>query len=905
MAEGTQDLFLRLGLNYDELESGFVEAESTIRQNMTRLSNENTIIKLRAEAELAGLDEIADAAEIFAIKQRTLNHQIAVQRDRVNVAQAALQDMANRYGATSQQAQRATMSFERQRITLARLEQQLRELNETQNESQNNGGGGFSENIQNILGDFPAVGGKILAVVAAFKAVEESISAVSNKTVELIEKFRELQKQSYDLNMSFAESKKFLRQMRLGGGDYGDFEGYIRGITDAFVKGEYDDPEAVALNKYGAKITDATGRLKNFKDLTEEVYQAWKKADAAGEGIEFLQLTGGEAGIRDAIQFFKRYEEAKEDASKIFDSGIDPDELHKAERALNLLTEQSGEFKDALANMITPAATFAMEKLFEIFHSGTEIVAESTKKIQRWSLIFGEIFSNRQKIFSGEINFDEVFERANEKLKIYNALQEETKKKNDEIKNSSADPLNQYGIKRINQFKEELEDLRIEIDFDGDDYKKSLEQAKIWLERELKNKWFLGKDEENAIRDLYSAKVEQIEQQHAAELEKIQEESAKRTQEMLKNAADIEFEHTHSAFEKQLRDIEQWKDAQLEKATTAEEVAATIKNAAMKEADAFEKEMDRIKGKIESAQDRLARLTLSQYENDVRNAQKQYLEDVKELPKGLADALYRAEIRQIKKRAGEDKSGDYMKRPDGGGSQFLNFTKNQKSWLDVDSKILAQQQIFKNKLYELGNQAVQTADKFKNAGSKINTIQLGWEKFNEWQKSEEKIKFPDEQTGGAIYGDDPFFSHNYEQNGIKIIYGDDESGTTENFSDDFDSEEINFENAIQQMTNSQTQRTAEIVTNIQNLTQNVTQLLNNLSQTAGQIAQTLSTAEKNRKPPPNINIQLTPTINLGGAYVFDNAMKRQLTDDITREVANAVKSAVEGAATQMNFCYGN
>lgn len=95
------------------------------------------------------------------------------------------------------------------------------------------------------------------------------------------------------------------------------------------------------------------------------------------------------------------------------------------------------------------------------------------------------------------------------------------------------------------------------------------------------------------------------------------------------------------------------------------------------------------------------------------------------------------------------------------------------------------------------------------------------------------------------------------------------------------------------------------MTNIQNLTQNVTQLLNNLSQTAGQIAQTLSTAEKNQKQPPNITITVTPNINLGGAYVFDNAMKRQLTDEITSEVANAVKSAVESAATQINFSYGN
>ena len=150
-----------------------------------------------------------------------------------------------------------------------------------------------------------------------------------------------------------------MRQLRLGGGDIGDFEGYIRGITDAFVKGEVDDPEFVALSKYGAQITDATGRLKEFQDIADEVYRAFKKADYAGEAIEFLQLTGGESGIRDAIQFFRRYEEALADAQKISKAGIDESQLHELDRTMNLVAEQATELKNALGDIFVPAAQVA------------------------------------------------------------------------------------------------------------------------------------------------------------------------------------------------------------------------------------------------------------------------------------------------------------------------------------------------------------------------------------------------------------------------------------------------------------------------------------------------------------------------------------------------------------------
>ena len=205
--ESISNLYIRLGLQYDELQSNFIDAQSTIQTNMARLNRQNTIIRLQAQVDISGLDEVTDAAQIFAIRTRALNQQIANQRDRVNMATAQLRNMATAHGENSEQAQRARMAMQREQIALANLEEQLQNLNESQEET-NSGTGDFLESLQGIAGKFaPAVAG-----IAAFTAALKTVSDAQN---ELIEKFRELQNQSYELNMPFDKTKEMLRELRL------------------------------------------------------------------------------------------------------------------------------------------------------------------------------------------------------------------------------------------------------------------------------------------------------------------------------------------------------------------------------------------------------------------------------------------------------------------------------------------------------------------------------------------------------------------------------------------------------------------------------------------------------------------------------------------------------------------
>ena len=222
--------------------------------------------------------------------------------------------------------------------------------------------------------------------------------------------------------------------------------------------------------------------------------------------------------------------------------------------------------------------------------------------------------------------------------------------------------------------------------------KSSFENKKASIEKE-KAAWIkAGMEQEEAIL-LSQRKIEQA-----------KKESLEKINSYVKDAASIEYGLTHDAFEKQLYDIEQWKQAQSEKADTAEEVSAIIANAAAKEADAFEKEMDRIKGKIESLQDKIFAQEHSRAEIDMRNAQKQYESYINEgiYPREMVDRWFKNELRDIQKRRLEDTSGNYSKRPLGNSGnydtgQFIDFNnaveQSTQSLTELDATTLARKQI--------------------------------------------------------------------------------------------------------------------------------------------------------------------------------------------------------------------
>ena len=654
-SESTSDLYIRLGLSTNEFESGFVDAERTLHDNMARLNREMNLVELRAQVEINGLDETADQMQILTIRTRSLSEQIRAQRDRIRLTNASLQSLTQSQGASAMATQNMEARLRREQLALQRLEEQLRRTQQAQQNlnntssaggagaggagststggtsgAGNSGGyGGLEDLVDGVLDKIPP---QARIAAAAIAGLGTAITSAGNASAEMIRKWGELQKQSYELNMSVNDTENFLHHMKLAGGDIGDFEGFIRGISDAMAKGEWDDPEAMVFRRYGETAFDENGRIKGFQEMTETIKRMYDQAKAAGEEIEFLQMLGGESGIRDAIQYFELYEEAKEDAEKIFDAGLDPEEMHESLRALNLLTMQVDEFKDAALNIITPATTLAMKGLFEVVHDGTESLVEGKEELQRWGFIAAETFDtvveklkilkaaydelpnmglldklpeeatqfgglnalSKEKDYAADALFGDIIERAEEEQDKYNSAVEEGAKSwgdfrreqeqgvqtTKEItaateeatnaKQKEIDVLQQYSIQRERDLRDELQEVKLE----NENFKHSydLEVAKLALERErARRQNVLSTGESNAIDELYYEKRLLLEQETQDRLDD------------LRNEATEEFK---TDLEKRIIEIENamddWIDAGMEEAE-AEKYAQALKAKAIKD----------------------------------------------------------------------------------------------------------------------------------------------------------------------------------------------------------------------------------------------------------------------------------------------------------------------------------
>lgn len=818
MAETVDELLFRLHLNADEMNQQFVQVSRTLNQNLTRINRERNLINIQTQIDLQGLDAANDATQIFEIRQRSLQRQLEAQRARLNLLNVALRDTANRTGETSDATQRAQIQYEQARLAVRRLETQLEHLNETQRETANSSTS-WTERIHNTIET-----GRFISAVENIKSVIEGVTA---EVTRLISRFQEMEKTAYDFNLPFDKAKDFAMQIKLAGGEIQDVGGYLRGITDAIVKGEVDDPEWIALSKYGAEIFDETGRLKDYAEILDEVHKAYQRAKAEGSEIEFLQLTGGESGVTDAIQVLERLTDAKKDAAKVFKSGIDPKELQQAEISLNLLIIQLEEFHDSVSDLITPAVIETTENLFEIFRTGTQFVKENKDELRELGATIRDLSSYLPASQSADLFFGSLKKLfKNDSATELMSTADKLKSGLDGLKDKNKNNLSQYGITRTNQFKAEIEDIRLELDY-IDEYERAIAELNLWKQRELYNKTSVSTDERLAIEELYNVKLAKIQRDREETQNQILEESQKRTKALMQESFDVLAERDLSAWEKESIEIKRWEEQALEslenyrdaigdKNEYVTEAAAITVNALAKETAAFEREMDKIRGKTQSLAEKIFEQEHSRRDIDLMRAQKERAEMYEEgmYPAQMIERWFRNRLGEIRGNVADDSSGKYTQTPK------LQLD-NPSGFEIIYGNNIAQQNLPNTDFY---SQIQEQVDKYLNAeGSPAYNLQ------QQHAELQQALNVPIDKFAQSV----------------------------QEFA------------AVPQQISSVVQRT------------------------------------DNRPPTVNLNVSVSPNIDLGGAYVFDNYMKMQLTDDITENVVKLVTDAVQGATSQLNYSYSN
>ena len=606
---------------------------------------------------------------------------------------------------------------------------------------------------------------------------------------------------------------------------------------------------ALAVTDFGVSLVEAFGAatefLAKYFELGDKNKEAFFESLKPFDVEDLRKLSTADDYIKlvapDLSKDIELYESGA--AKKIRDEALDA-ERKKLETAIETLkTDAEQKLKEA-------ETIFSKEKIpndFEREAAKTNYKSQINKQLQADITETTRISHLAEREINGKFNLLEdlvktLGTKTNKELKKYWADSDEKNKILGETSNTGEIPLTtaeqQAHDSRLNSLQEELRRLQLETRFGQQTYAKAVEELKIQREKQLQAAEAL----KQAHPKEYQEELDLINKNFNAKLAKIAEQQQEKVNSLIEETADIEYEKTHSAFEKQLRDIEKWKQAQLKKAGTAKEAAAIIANAAAKEAQAFENEMDRIRGKVQSLEEKIFEQTHSQRDIDIMKLQKEVNEMIEDGLKNNLGAAYFQRVDVYQKNALAKINQNSI-----GNESYLANPNN--------TLVTLPQRNFANDLQ---------AD--------IDRVMASY-----------NSPLKDFNVDSALNIDTTQFDSSML----------DATNATSAFTD-------SLQIANQKIGDLQFNLPA--TSDSANSLDNITQIFTNsaLPEISKQFA---NIAQSSQTPTNNITVQ-SPNINisLGGAYVFDNAMKNQLTNDISTEVATAIKSAVE-RATINNYGY--
>ncbi len=738
------------------------QIEATINENIARINARIEDIRVKTDIDVSKLGAAASEFDKAKIQLQGLNRELDLQNQKLAEMKRALGTSIKVNGLDSVKTINLQTEIQKQIQAIDQLKAKISELNKIEPPKTNSLLSGYLsfkgnivEQINNIamafsnlrgatssadnalvatlgvIGNIPSPVGK---AVAAFAAMPIVLKGVESSIVDLTQAVAAAGDSTYVMSrgfqMSLADTGKFTAMCKTAGVEVNDLASTIRRTQQQIIRGGEDSKPERWLNRYGESAFDASGHLKNLNDMTLTLSRALKRAQAEGNGMNFILGTMRSASAN-VITAIEDAEDVYKQAAGLVKNGlIDAKFAHEVQGNINAMNLQAGfmnaAFESALlpvANEIIPRLTERMGKLTQVIADNKDMIrdfgrttAEAFLKIESAAETVGKTVGTigraiydfhkdpYEKTIVEKYKFDTNLENVDDLIKkeqnaaydviksnpllyqqarqkyepIFQALkdvQEEIKRKNEAIAKelesinlSGADfsPIGQERrqieqnpeiletLRRARKYQEEAETILYKMNHG--DFANRRRDVDVWWNQ-------LVREGEKSNEEL-----EALAKEREAKLAQIEKEYTEKIAGYYKNAADLEYEMTHTAFEKQIRDIELWKDAMREKAETGEETAAIVAEAAAKEAQAFEREVDRIKNLTQSLEDEIFEMENSQYEADKRRALQKAQRALDEgVDVATVQRFLQDKFGQLDRRADESRrsGGDYTKAPEG------------------------------------------------------------------------------------------------------------------------------------------------------------------------------------------------------------------------------------------------
>ena len=193
---------------------------------------------------------------------------------------------------------------------------------------------------------------------------------------------------SETMGISAAQASLFSRTVSLAGGDVQTASAAIMRLDKTLSAGGASAEKAQAmLDAVGVSLQAANGKLLPVNEQLKALSEGYKAATSVGYGQEYLMETLGSRGIA-LTGVLREYTEAAQNAAKVQSVGLDPEEMDRTKKEIDVLKMQASSLGTAtgaalapLIEQIIPPLTSGLASIAQYLATNKEEVIDCTKAL--------------------------------------------------------------------------------------------------------------------------------------------------------------------------------------------------------------------------------------------------------------------------------------------------------------------------------------------------------------------------------------------------------------------------------------------------------------------------------------------------------------------------------------------
>lgn len=912
MGQEVDSLYLSLGLNIADLELGFETAGKTVKQAMSRLNSEANQIRLKADIDVTRLEAAGKSVEALKVREKALNDELAVQQKKLELLNRAYQANEKTYGKDSSLTRGVDTKRLYQVRDIERLKAQLAQVNgelAKTSTASTSALGTLANGFNNVTGKVTGTVGAISKLNAAITAGVAAVSAgagIFALTDKAMKAGNDLYKLSTRLHTTTAEASQLSKVFQLSGTDINSvIPLFARLDKQALSAAKTQNSLSQAMAEFGFTLTDDQGNLLSYQQQLAQLAKGYQAAVKAGRETEFVTQALGAKGAA-LVPLLQDYATNMEIVSRIKTTGLlNPKEAHELYIEWQAMQMQAGQLTGAIGQALMPVAKELMPEITQGFAEFAKQIRENQDSIKAFGSAAGDALGGLASSINNIITLlgdlkkgwddvsglskDEAIIRANgggfglnAASTIGGVLGAGIGGRFGGVKGAAAGGL--FGSQLFEDIGIKATKAGASLGLwghDWDEYTANAERQKL-LEQEKKAFEEYNKQIREETKNT-ATETTKLKEQAADAHKQLEEEMANTTSEKLKEQLEAIKDKVEASIAEGKTEAAAW-------AGVADDIKKAVK-AAAKEASEANKALRRsiasmsmsdlgksLYGVDTAAEDTLkkgadpalvaqeASLKRAKIYEQFEKEKAEYLDNI------YADSLTKR-LNQIEreKKAWIQKGMDEVTATRAAEAQkqqavndtVKNMFTSQKKYLEIYRQAMRGQVMGNGGMYDF---EMSQGDRQQNAIRAMRAAMMRDAGVNPWESTnmQEVRGFQQAMKEANNWG--------------ASLLGNGAGGMTE-------------------LAATISESNSEVTNILGQISPEVSQVNDNLSAILGAVQQ-----GSNRTP--SINVSPTINVDLGGAYVFDNAMKQRLTDDITREVANGVTSAVQEATNRINTGYG-